>query len=306
MPPVMAHPQPGYTLLSLGKRDLGLAIATISGGDHSHVSLWTGEEVIESTFPEVHAIPLGGLAEKSLHVDALRHGQLAGREAALIAHAQSYLGQHYCTSLLAVASAIGTLTAWLHQHNDWLAHNTQYTTERALALLGPLARWLEVATSDRVTCVELVVNAHLRAGLPISVRLHPGGKLDPAVLLAGIKDMIVLAHSQPRVAREALTALGSAEASLEREIAWMSGVAEAIQAASPPADADPSAQERSVQELKALILPVSERWDDAAWFSGLVTPYQLATSPSFEPVGRVQPDGTIATRALSREERLGT
>lgn len=285
--------QPGDIILSFGKSELSRAIKEISGGRFSHAALWTGERVLESTLPQIQEINLPDLATKTHYMHVFRHHQPRGRGAVVVACAKPYVGRKYNVPELVVASTLGTLTAWLHNKNEWLEYNVQFKAERALSLMNSLARLYGASTTGSVTCVELVARAYVQAELPIEVKLEPGGHVDFDVLWNGVKDMMARRHARPLTnALESTSGLelGGQLDELEAHVRWAAEVSRRIREAggSPEARAQAAARETPLSVLKALVLRVSDRWDEAnTWYAGLVTPAQLENSLSLVDEGKL-------------------
>ena len=284
--------RPGDVIMSFGKTPLSRAVKEITGSRFSHAALWTGERVLESTLPRTEEVSLAELAEKTFYMHVFRYCKVDGRGALVVANARGYIGRPYNVSELVIGGAIGTLTAWLHQKNDWLAYNAQFEAKRVLALLNRLLPLFAASAAEGVTCVELVVLAHLRADLPIVVQLDPGGKVDVDMLWKAIQDMRSrTAALAPPDAAQGVAAPNERPDELEELRDLALGAAETSRlireaGGSPEARATSAALETPLSVLKALELRVSDRWDEPnTWYAGLVTPAQLENSPSLEDLG---------------------
>jgi hypothetical protein len=295
--------RPGDIILSLGKRDLSKGIMNVAGGRYSHAGLWTGKRVIESTLPKVHAISPQTLAKKTVYADAFRHRDAGGKEKQLIRHAQRLVGNPYCRLDLVVACAIGTFTAWVRSKNEWLAYNTQYEAGRARLLLSQLVSLYRVATKPTVTCVELVVRAHIRAGLPVKVKLDPGGHVDFKLLWRAIKDLYALNKQTAHVLETDMSGRELLK-SLKADLDWAEDIHGRVRQAIRPKGArfPTSALDTSVSVLEQIELFASETWDNGrSWYAGLVTPKQLENSPSLKPLGRLTGQWWLEASAKRRK-----
>lgn len=291
--PTAAGPElrPGDIVLSLGDRTLSKGIKEISGGLHSHATIWTGNGVIEATLPRVHEIGPAEFAAKTEYMDALRHRDAEGRGDAIVARAREFSARDYNRSDLLIAIALGTFTAWMRDKSEWLARNTQYHAGRLKLFVARLRELYGRSASKGVTCVELVVRAHLDAGLPIKVKLDPGGRVDFTLLLASIESLLEYAAEADHVL-ESNVERTAPSASWQADVEWLGGIAQEIQRSLRAPDGRLGADELEapVAVLRELELVAGETWDENSWDAALVTPHQLMTSSSLLSLGRIPRD----------------
>jgi len=291
----------GDIILSLGLEPHSEEIRAITGGCYSHATLWNGERLVEATMPEVRELDPAELAAKSRYVDAFRHVGAAGREELIVEGAQRLIDRGYDTADLVLAIAMGTFSAWVQELSPSVALNSQYLLNRMRGLVTQLHDLFAAYRPATVTCVELVVRAHQVAGLPIHVKLDPGGRVEFSRLWPAIQSLIAYRDQhEGKVWRGPYEAdFGTAALEqLAQEVAWATDPKLNPLDWLRPADArlELSDLEASLAFLQELELVAATRWDKDTWNAGLVTPKQLAQSRDLRRLGRLS-TGVWAQRA---------
>jgi hypothetical protein len=292
----------GDLIVSMGESKLSQVIQTFTGGKHSHAALYNGEGVTEATLPRAQKLTRAQFEAKTQEMSALRHRELFEPfPKQVVENASKYVDLTYNNPNLILTGAISTLSAWVHARNEWAGMNLRNMLGRARPLLGVLKGLMREApaseqTVEGVTCTELVVRAHLKAGLPIKVRLDPGGVIDFGLLWDAIGEVRTRSGGSIVMSESGLPE-DAALAALAEDLRWAEGMSKHLNSI----ERDPTLQ-APVAELKTLVLPVSDDLNagEDTWYAGLVTPAQLSRSPSFKLLGRIE----RGTWALGPDDEL--
>lgn len=301
---------PGDVLLSRGDSEISQAIVELDGGRYSHVGLWSGQAVVESTLPVVREASLDECSEHAEYIDVFRSRNQGDGHGVIVDNARDYLGRPYGALDLALSGLLVAVSAWMP--NDWAEMATLHGAGALARMLRLLRLVKEQDSDERVTCAELVARAHFDARAPISVRLLGGRTFKGRSFLRALKSLCQRLHANSSTQHRERSLFEPnvlAEGSLAEELRWL---------ASLP-DSDPNgtgrprgrtsewiemqrswhrsmglvkAQEPSEQRLGGLqteILIAQELVVGRDWAPGLVTPRQLEASPSLVRVARVFP-----------------
>lgn len=297
--------QPGDVLLSCGDSEVSRGIVELDGGSYSHAALWSGEQVIESTLPRVRAALLAECGEHALYIDVFRHRERAQSGHAIVAQAEVYLDRPYGVNDLALSTLLIAVSSWMP--TDWAEMTTLYGASSLGRMLRLLRLVAQEDADERVTCSELVVRAHLNAGVPFTVTLQGGRTFKGASFLRALRELAARVRERPSARGGLFDEDDLPGASLAAELRWLESLPWPVE--------DPASMPRLPQEawlalrtewwlsMKLVELPAGDAARLAElnpealaarrllagrdFAAGLVTPRQIEHSPDFVHIGRV-------------------
>ena len=290
----------GDVLLSLGDSVLSQGIADLDGGAHSHAAIWSGADVIESTLPCAKRTPLEDFVAHAHCVDVLRHRASAGLEPRIVECAGAYLGRPYAAIDLTLATLVLSVCGWLPE--DWSEMNALYGAGQLARLLKLVGLLRHEDQDERVTCAELVARAHFNAGCPLTVKLHSARRFSGATFVPALRDLAQRWQASRAQTRELTLSGPSSEvlhSELERELEWLEHVAPSEAGPEPRGDDwrsvraewerqfGPPAPATRAYQAPVEFLKAAQLVAGRDWAPGLVSPRQLATSPTLVLLGRL-------------------
>lgn len=278
----------GDVLLSLGRGELSTAIRLLDGGDYSHAALFSGQGVIEATEPRVVEHPLEHSLElhSRVYVDVFRHRGPSELGERVVRSARSYVGRPYSYGDLFLAGMLIATSARLPP------------AQKQVEFLLRAAKLLEFLQLDRiaeqglVTCVELVVRAHVAADAPLELLIEGQRHFEGRALALGVRDLLGRVRSKGELA-------DTLEVDwLEMRALFRNKYQDLLGLEASPADALVS---KGLFSPDAELVVPHATWAGVAWPANLVTPRDLSQSPSLVKIGRV-----YAATATRPTEAQGT
>jgi len=125
-----------------------------------------------------------------------------------------------------------------------------------------------------VTCVALAVRAYQGAGVPLRIRIRPGGRVDLRLLAAGVAEV-------------ALDAKRGADSQSEIEVEWervrFAFARKLAELGEPELEAQLFGRSQGRRSAQEIFTPGLD------WATNLVTPRNLEESPDLHRIGRLYP-----------------
>ncbi len=264
--------RPGDVLLSSSDDPLSAFIRELDGSEYSHAGIWSGDGVIEAVRAGIIERTLEECIEKSERtvVDAYRH-RTASASLAAVAQARRQVGKDYPLRWASILGAVCSLVRLVPRPisgSSQVAHLGQRVVEQ-----------LREADADKcMSCCELVAQAYLDAGVRLQVDAVRRGHFAAGSAYTAASKM-----KSYKAERGFADGDSTEWESLVNEIA---DAYEQLVGQSPPlGEADLALALRHYGRIRR----VGEDWSPA-----FVTPYQLATSPDFERLGRLHHKGAAS------------
>lgn len=201
----MCELQASDLLMSCGERALSVGVKAVDLGRYSHGSLWTHRdtsEILEAVPGGVKRSTLSERLEASGSVDIFRHrGVTSELGQQIVECSTQYEGAAFSELDLLLGALVLTATAAMPC--DWLELNAlaQAGALRTAANypLGWMSAVLEAISEsprNRFTCVGLICQCYLDAGLPIWVKLAGGRKPALGDLYRAALDGVQVAYEE--------------------------------------------------------------------------------------------------------------
>jgi hypothetical protein len=279
--------KPGDVLMSLDSWEVSQLIAAIEEGRYSHAAYWDGQSIIHGTREGVARAPLESFASKC-HVDVLRmkprDGHALGSPGLPVepvsAAAEKLIGLPYdYRNLIMVAYLV-----WNKSHRtggEWARLLRVLGKEALRELLGKLIEEMRKLTAsmsptpsgdvpDKMTCTEVVATAFWNA--------------DPQRRRYGLRIVI------PRSREEYAAVPGPGEGLSAEDAEWLNELRQ--QSERLLQAVDPEIREK-LAARRGLLQTVGASFEADAGSRelplGLISPKEMATSPSFDEIGRLYP-----------------
>jgi hypothetical protein len=260
--------EPGDVLLSLGEGDVSSAIRMLDGGRYSHVALWSGTEVIESTTPLVaeHSLEQSLAAHPRGFVDVYRHRRAQARPEQAVQHARRFVGLAYGYADLVLLALLVSTSKWVPTSRAQLAflmHGCR---------LGSLVQLARGSQTRPTTCAGLIAKAYVAADVPLRIRVSTVGRFDAKLMGSGAWSLVTDAK------REASSDLEREWRAFQREVGASAELLLGIELTGR--DTVPPGILRAAKTARLLTL-------GSEWSAELTTPRQLEKSPDLKFCGRL-------------------